>query len=76
MSSAHRTTIALEPEIHRALKLKSLATQKSMSRLINEAVRMSLAEDLEDARDLDVRADEPSRPFEEFLEDLSDAGKI
>lgn len=76
MGSGHRTTITLEPGLYRALKLKSASVDKSISTLINEAVRISLAEELEDLETLDDRSDEPSRSFEEFIQEMSDAGEL
>ena len=43
-----RTTIYFEPAIHRALRFKSIETERSLSDLVNEAVRLALAEDAED----------------------------
>ena len=43
-----RSTVYLDPTLHKALKLKALETSRSMSELINEAVRESIAEDADD----------------------------
>lgn len=37
-----RATVYLEPELHRALKIKAAENYKSVSELINEAVRETL----------------------------------
>jgi len=45
-------------------------TQRSMSDLVNDAVRMALREDREDREDLsafDERAEEPTMSYEELL---------
>ncbi len=76
MSSTQRTTVYLEPELHRALRLKAAEDHTSLSVLINQAVRHELATDLEDARALDERRGEPSRPFEDFLAELADDGVL
>ena len=44
---------------------------RSVSNLVNAAVLESLCEDALDLEALDRRAKEPSRPFEEVLEDLN-----
>ncbi len=44
-STAKRTTIYLDPDLHTALRLKSIATSHSISELINRAVRESLKKD-------------------------------
>ncbi len=43
-----RSTIYLDPEIHKALKVKSAVSSKTISELVNEAIRLSLEEDYED----------------------------
>ncbi len=43
-----RATVYLEPELHRALKIKAAESSKSVSALINQAVRDSIIENLED----------------------------
>ena len=39
---AKRATIYLDPVVHKALKLKSVETSRSVSDLVNEAVREAL----------------------------------
>jgi predicted transcriptional regulator len=39
---AKRTTVYLDPDLHKALRLKAVAVSRSVSDLINEAVRESL----------------------------------
>ena len=43
-----RATIYLEPDLHKALRLKAVDTSQSVSELVNKAVRIALAEDAED----------------------------
>jgi post-segregation antitoxin (ccd killing protein) len=40
-----RITVYLDPELHKALRLKSIAVSKSVSDLINNAVRELLKKD-------------------------------
>ena len=40
-----RTTVYLDPDLHKALRLKAVAVSKSVSELINKAVRESLKKD-------------------------------
>jgi hypothetical protein len=44
--------------------------------MVNEAVRMTLAEDADDLRDADHRQAEPSACFEDFVTSLRDSGRI
>ena len=40
-----RTTVYLDPELHKALRLKAVAVSRSLSDLVNEAVRESFKKD-------------------------------
>ena len=71
-----RTTIYFDPEIHQALRLKAAETERSVSELVNEAVKLFLVEDIEDLAALEERAHEPELPFEEVVRDLRRNGKI
>ena len=71
-----RTTIYFEPHLHRALRLKAAEIDRSVSDLVNEAVRLRLAEDAEDLAAFEDRAEEPDLKFEEVLKDLKRSGKI
>jgi plasmid stability protein len=73
---AKRSTIYLDPDIQRALRIKAAHTQRSMSDLVNDAVRMALREDKEDLAAFDERAEEPSISYEALLRDLRAHGKI
>ncbi|MBN1448282.1 MAG: CopG family transcriptional regulator [Bacteroidetes bacterium] len=71
-----RTTIYLDPPLHRALRLKALETGQSISEIINDAVRQALAEDEEDIRAFEERAAEPVLSYEAVLKDLKKHGKL
>jgi len=71
-----RTTVYLDPAIHHALRLKAAETDRTMSDLVNEAVKLSLAEDAEDLNAFDERASEPNLPFEDAVKELRRRGKI
>jgi hypothetical protein len=76
MSDPKRTTIYFEPEIHKALRLKSVVSERSISEMVNDAVRHLLAEDADDLAAFDERADEPSVDFEDFVKKLKRSGKL
>lgn len=65
-----RSTIYLEPDIHKALKIKAIETSSSMAELINEAVKKALSEDAEDIAAFDERKDEPVISYEEMIKRL------
>ena len=71
-----RTTIYLDAALHRALKLKALEGDTTVSELVNQAVKRSLSEDAEDLAAFGARADEPTLSFEEALEELRRDGKL
>jgi predicted transcriptional regulator len=60
-----RATIYVDEELHRALKIKAAAIDRTISEIVNEAIRRDLAEDADDLAVFEERADEPVRPFEE-----------
>jgi len=76
MSPQKRATVYFDPDIHRALRLKAVETNRSISDLVDEAVRVALAEDAEDLAAFEERALEPNLVFEEVVKDLSRRGKI
>jgi len=73
---AKRSTIYLDSALHRALRIKAVHTRRSMSDLVNDAIRMALREDQEDLAAFDDRAGEPTISYEELLKDLRAHGKI
>ncbi len=76
MSHLRRATVYLEPEIHRALKLRAAATDRSISAMVNEAVRLVLAEDAEDLAAIDDRVAEPDIEFDAFVKSLKSRGRL
>jgi len=71
-----RTTVYLDSQLHKALRVKAAETEHSMSQLVEEAIRVSLAEDSIDLRALEDRRKEPSLAFEDVLKKLRKNGKI
>lgn len=76
MAEVKRATIYLDPALHRALRLKAVETDQSISELVNTAVRHSLAEDARDLAAFDARAGEPNLAFEDVVKDLKRRGKL
>jgi hypothetical protein len=75
-ASAKRATVYFDSALHKALRLKAAATERSVSDVVNEAVRILLAEDADDLAALEERADEPTLSFEKFVRDLKAEGAI
>lgn len=76
MASAKRATVYFEPEIHRALRLKAATSDRSISDMVNDAVKLTLAEDAEDLEAFEKRKREPNLDFEQFVKALKRRGKI
>jgi len=74
-NQSKRATIYFDPELHRALRLKAAETDTSISEIVNEAVKMALAEDAEDLAAFADRVREPEFPFEDVVKDLKRRGK-
>lgn len=71
-----RATIYLDPALHKALRLKSVETSRSVSDLVNDAIRDELAEDADDLAVFDARRNEPTLDFEEFVRELRKNGTL
>ncbi len=71
-----RSTVYLDSELHQALRMKAAQVDKTVSELINNAVRSSLSEDEEDLAAFEERKHEQSIPFEKVLKRLKARGKI
>jgi plasmid stability protein len=76
MDETKRATIYFDADVHRALRLRAAACNRSISDMVNEAVRMTLAEDANDLKAADQRQAEPSTSFEEFVTSLRDSGRL
>ena len=71
-----RSTVYLAPELHQALRLKSAQSQRSMSDIVNEALRQALREDEEDLAAVRSRAKERALSYEDFLSKLKADGTL
>jgi hypothetical protein len=71
-----RATVYLDPELHKALRLKAVETSKSLSKLVNDAIKESLAEDVEDITAFEERGKEPLISYEAMIKRLKKNGRI
>lgn len=76
MSQSKRATAYFDRDLHRALERKAAATDRSVSQVINEAVRLSLAEDAEDLKAFENRENEPNLDFDDVVRSLRRRGKL
>jgi hypothetical protein len=75
-AASKRATIYLPPEVHRALKLKAAAADRTVSDIVSEAVRLSLAEDADDLAAFERRSRERNIKFESVVKALRRRGKL
>ncbi len=71
-----RTTIYLDPDLHKALRLKAVEVSRTVSELVNAAVRGSLAEDAEDIAAFEDRAKEPLISYDAMVKRLKQDGRL
>lgn len=71
-----RSTIYFDAALHTALRLKAAHSHRSVSEIVNDAVRAALAEDQEDLSTFEDRVAEPTISYEALLNDLKAHGKI
>jgi hypothetical protein len=71
-----RATIYLDPVLHKALRLKAVETSRSLSEIVNDAVKESLAEDAEDLAAFDERRKEPLISYDDMVKRLKKDGRI
>ena len=76
MSTPKRATVYFDPEIHKALRLRAAASDQSISNMVNEAVRASLAEDAMDLAAFDKRRRERSVSFDSFVQGMKRRGLL
>ena len=76
MISPKRATVYFEADVHRALRLRAAANDRSMSDMVNDAVKAALAEDAVDLEAFDERRKERSSSFESFVRGMKRRGRL
>ena len=76
MTTSKRATIYFDPGLHAALRLKAAHSERTISELVNDAVRAALAEDQEDLKAFADRVAEPTMTYEALLDDLKAHGRL
>jgi plasmid stability protein len=75
-TTSKRSTVYFDEDLHAALRLKAVHTHRSVSDIVNDAVRLALAEDQEDLVAFKGRTGEPTLSYEALLNDLRAHGKL
>jgi hypothetical protein len=76
MHNRIRATIYFSADIFKALRLKSAATHRTMSEMVNEAVKDTLADDAIDLDAITLLRDAPSTTFSSFVSGLRRRGAL
>lgn len=71
-----RATVYFDEDLHKALKIKAIESDTSLSEIVNRAVRHTLDEDLGDLLDIESRKNEGTISYETFLKELKSRGQI
>ena len=76
MDTQKRATVYFEPDVHRALRLKAAASYRSISDMVNDAVKAALAEDADDVMAFSERKRDKNLSFDTFVRGLKRRGRI
>lgn len=71
-----RSTLYIEPALHQAIRLKAASSHRSLSDIVNEAIRAALREDEEDLSAFAKREREEPISYEAFLAQLRADGTL
>ena len=71
-----RTTITLNDSIFRLVKLRAAQSDESISKVVEDAVKFQLLEDLEDVEDALARLSEPTCSFDELIAEFQKEGLL
>jgi len=76
MGTQKRTTVYFESEVYRALRLIAASANRSISGVVNDAVKAALAEDTFDLAAFSERRRENGLSFGMFVQGLKRRGRI
>jgi predicted transcriptional regulator len=76
MRDRTRSTIYFSTEIFKALRMKAAATHRTISEMVNEAVKDTLAEDAIDLDAIKLLRDDSTTSFESFVSGLRRRGTL
>ena len=71
-----RATVYFDPELHKAVRLKAIHTNQSVSDIVNDSLRAMLSEDEVDLAAFDETASDHLMTYEEMLARLRADGMI
>lgn len=71
-----RTTITINDNLYRTLKVRAAESDVSVSKLVEDAVKFQILEDLEDIEDALKRTNEPTYSFDSLVKQFKDEGLL
>ena len=71
-----RTTITINDTIFRALKMRAVESDETVSQLIEDAVKYQILEDSKDIQDAHNRESEPTLDFNELVSKFKSEGLL
>lgn len=71
-----RTTITLNDKLYKALKLRAVESNVSVSSIVEDAVKFQILEDLEDIEEAKKRENEPTHSFDELVAEFKKEGLL
>ncbi|HWZ65322.1 MAG TPA: ribbon-helix-helix protein, CopG family [Patescibacteria group bacterium] len=71
-----RTTITINDQVFRTLKVRAAETDESISQLVEDAIKYQLLEDSEDIEDAVRREKEPTYSFDELVAQFTAEGLL
>jgi hypothetical protein len=71
-----RTTLTINDKLYKAVKMRALESDESVSSYIEYALKAQLLEDHQDIADIEKRKNEPTMSHEEFMKELRSEGLL
>jgi len=71
-----RTTITINDKLFRSLKMRAAESDKSVSALVEDAVKYQVLEDFEDIEDAQKRDDEKEYSFDDLVKEYKAEGLL
>lgn len=71
-----RTTITFNDKLFRSLKIRAADSEVSVSKLVEDAVKFQILEDLEDIEDALKRSDESEYSFDSLVKQFKEEGLL
>ena len=76
MENPKRATVYFSADLHKALRLRAAAADRSISDMVNDAVRLALADDSVDLEAFTSRRNETAISFDSFVSRLKRRGRL